>query len=207
VHGAVIGVVTSSLFSRFGNVWRTPATLAAFVLFVVEIYVVTTGNGSRKNAAAKTESEIVWTFWRMRIVRYVAMALMDVLLGAAVWASATRRWNIGWETWAVEQQLAEGLAKMERASAFLQAGRYWKQAVCRDDELRGKFADWWARETKIGVELMEDYEVKQVRTGSLPARINFETLKMEAEAKSRGLMGLITAARQQQLAPGAKPPQ
>ncbi|KAA8903158.1 hypothetical protein FN846DRAFT_954307 [Sphaerosporella brunnea] len=198
LHGLVLGIATSSYFSHFGKVWRMQATLAALALFAVEWWFLgMSSDGFRQNAAAKSEREIVWAHWRMRVIRGVGMAVIDAILGTAIWLSATRRWNIGWETWLTEERLKESIGRMEKAGSSLQAARYTKHAILRDDDLRGKFVEWWTRETDIGKQLMDDDEVKQVRTESLPERMNFDMLRTEAEKASRGMMGLATPAMQQ----------
>jgi hypothetical protein len=207
LHGLVLGLVTSSYFSRFGKTWRTQATLAALALFAVELWVTgISPAGFQQNATARSEAEVVWTHWRMQLVRGVGMAGIDAVLGATMWLSATRRWNIGWGAFVTEERLKESSMRMERAGTFLQAGRHLKQAVLRDEELRGKYVEWWAKETTVGRELLEDEEVKTVRNDSLPSRMNFDRSRMEAEKASQEMMGMMTAGMQRQAA-NARPHQ
>jgi len=192
LHLVVLGVVTSSYFSRFGRMFRTQATIASVALFTAELWMTgVSSSGFRSNSIARSEADIQWTHWRMRVFRGVGMAVVDALLGYAIWLSATRRWRIGWDNMPVEH-LQESFDRIEKAGAFLHAGNHLKQTILRDTELRGRYVEWWAREDRAGAELMGDDEVEEVTATRLPGRLNVEQLRNEAARKSEGLMTIIT---------------
>ncbi|KAF8248335.1 hypothetical protein K440DRAFT_642653 [Wilcoxina mikolae CBS 423.85] len=194
VHLGVLGVATSSLFSRFGGSWRTVATLAGVGLFVVEVWV-TMGYG--RNAFVRGEKDVVWIYWRVRVFRGIAMAAMDAVLAYVLWLSATRRWSVGWEGHVVEERMEETLRRLERAGMHLRAGGFLKHTVWRDAELRGRAVEWWMREDAAGKELMADEEVQMIRKEKLPARLNLDTLKSDAERKSAEMMEFMTMSVQE----------
>lgn len=187
LHLGVIGVATSSAFSRYGGNWRTLATLFALGIFAVEVWFKCVSRSDMDaNMTARDEQAVVWTHWRMRVFRTVGMAVVDSLLGLVIWLSATRRWNIGWE----EERIVEIQKLLLNMGSYLHAGNYLKQTVLRDDELRAKYVAWWRREDALGKELMLEDEVALARE-RLPSRINMDKLTSEAEEKSAGLISII----------------
>lgn len=170
--------------------------IGAVVVFLVELWFVgLSGDHYMKNAAARSEKEVIWTHWRMRIVRGVGIATLDGLLGYALYLTGTRRWSVGWEAEAVEETM-EAIAKtLERASGRLQAGNFIKQTVMRDKELRQKAVEFWATEENLGHEMDADEEVQKVRMTSLPSRMDLDELTREATARSEGLLANVLRDR------------
>ncbi|TGZ85558.1 hypothetical protein EX30DRAFT_392898 [Ascodesmis nigricans] len=196
LHVAVLGLVTSGAFSKFGKLWRSQATIAATALFLGELYVIGySGTDYTKNSVARSEKEIVWTHWNMRLYRGVGIVVLDALLGYFMFLSGTRRWKIGWEEEAIDETINEIGATLQRAAGNLQAGNFIKQAVVRDADLRGKAVEFWMKEEVMGKEIADDEEVKEVRMSSLPSRMDFDALAKEASAKSEMLVANILSER------------
>ncbi|KAF8544046.1 hypothetical protein BDD12DRAFT_817694 [Trichophaea hybrida] len=158
VHLGVMGVATSGVFSRYGGAsWRTVATLLGAGMFAVEVWY-TMGYG--RNGVARGEKDVVWTYWRVRVFRGVAMAAVDAGLAYVLWLSATRRWKVGWEGYVVEERVEETLRRLKRAGMNLRAGFFLKHTVWRDAELRGKAVEWWMRKVAAEKESMKGEEVE-----------------------------------------------
>lgn len=196
LHIAVIGIVTSSFFSRHGVIWRTQATIAGVGLFLAEIYMVGISSSDQTaNTIAKTSQEVMWTHWRLALYRGIGMALLDAILGYAVFLSGTGRWTVGLEGQRLEESL-EGVAKaLETVAARLHADNMLRQTVVRSKDLREKMADYWANEESLGKEIMQDEEVQQVRMSVAAGKINMDRLEDEASKKSEGMMDKISAWR------------
>lgn len=192
LHIAVLGLVTSGAFSRYGRLWRSQATIAAAALFFGELYMVgLSGSDYVHNSMARSEKDVRWTHWRIRIIRGVGIAVMDGVLGYAMFLSGTRRWKIGWEEEAVDETIAEIGRSLERTAGRLQAGNFIKQTTMRDAELRGRTVEFWMKEEQMGREVAEDEEVKEVRMSSLPSRLDFDTLAKEASMRSEMMMANV----------------
>lgn len=170
--------------------------IGAVLIFLIEVWFVgLSGDHYMQNSIARSEKEIIWTHWRMRIARGVGIATLDGLLGYALYLTGTRRWSVGWETEAVEETM-EAIGKMlERASGRLQAGNFIKQTVMRDKELREKAVEFWATEEDLGKEMDADEEVRKVRMSSLPSRMDLDQLTREATARSEGLLANVLRDR------------
>lgn len=195
-HIAVLGLVTSSVFSRFGKLWRTQAVIGAVILFLVEMWFVgLSGDHYMHNSIARSEKDIIWTHWRMRIVRGIGIAMLDGLLGYALFLTGTRRWSVGWETEAVEETMDAIGKTLERASGRLQAGNFIKQTVMRDKELREKAVEFWVAEEDLGKEMDANEEVQKVKMSSLPSRMDLDQLTREATARSEGLLANVLRDR------------
>lgn len=193
-HVFVLGIATSG-WCRFGSMWRTHATVAGVALAVIELYIFGISDaGFGTNSRARNEHDVMWVYWRVLTWRGIGMALVDASLALVIWLSATRRWSLGWETAKVEELVNNSYNRLEKAQAFSRATNYLKHTVCRDNELRGKAAEWWAREDVEGKLLMEDEEVAKIRIEKLSTKLDLETLRADAARKSEGLMNIVSSA-------------
>ena len=207
-HAVFIGVVTSSYFGRFGAYWRFHASLLMLALPAYEVWRLGGFAENIPSLIGQKEGQTVFHFWRMRMVRFVGFAVIDAMLGLLVWLSATRRWKFGWEGYVVEERIEESLKKMHAATTLMQASGLLKQTVMRDPELRGECVEWWAREDTRGRELMGDEEVMQVRKERLSDGVNLDSLRKEAEERSRSLVYIMSnLVHQREQAPEEKPHQ
>ena len=193
-HLAVLGAATSGRFGRFGPTWRTPATLTALAIFAVEVWCVCVSSADMDaNLGARTPDDVVWTYWRMRNARMLTMALVDTLLGLALWMSATRRWSIGWQDEVVEESIEGIQRRLERAMGQLQAFSYFKQTVVRDPRLRARSGEWWEREDALGKEMMADEEVVQAKLNA-----GGELSRSEAEKRTMEFMDVMCMVAESQ---------
>jgi len=192
VHAAFIGAAMSSYFGRFGPYWRFYASFPMLLLAAYELSQLGRHGVNEANLYARGNSTTDWHFWRMRTMRLAAFAALDALLGLAVWLSATRRWNLGWEGFIARERTEEALKKLHTATTLIHAGGLLKQTAMRDPTLREKAVEWWAREAAAGKELMRDEEVVEVKN-----QMNVDSVSKEAEVESRNMVGLMWSLAQQ----------
>lgn len=196
LHIAVIGIVTSSFFSRHGAIWRTQATIAGVALFLGEIYTVGISTSAHTlNTIAKTQQETKWTHWSLFLYRGVFMAALDGILGYFVFLSGTGRWTLGLEGVRIEERLETLTKSIEIVASRLHADNLLRQTILRDKTLRERMVDHWTSEENIAREIMEDDEVQQSRINFATNRSNLDKLEEEAGKKSEGVVDRISAWR------------
>lgn len=196
LHIAVLGVVTSSFFSHHGIIWRTQATIAGVGLLLAEIYMVGISSSAHTiNTSARTAQEVQWTHWNLAFYRGISIALLDALLGYAVYLSGTGRWTVGLEGQRLEESLESLTKAVETVAARLHADNFLRQTVIRNKHLREKMTDYWASEENLGKEVMQDEDVQQSRLNFATERMDMDRLTDEAAKKSEGMMDRISAWR------------
>ncbi|KAF1814539.1 hypothetical protein P152DRAFT_472290 [Eremomyces bilateralis CBS 781.70] len=192
-HIAVLGVVTSSLLSgRYGARWRTHATitgasLAAIELWVLSIYPLT------QNTKATKLSEINHFYWRMRLVRGIAFALADSLLGLAIWLCATNRWLVTPPT--VSERLDASTRAMEIISTKLVALGAMRNAIFRNGPLRERTEHYWREESDVMHEVLEDRDVLDGTKNAL-TRMDLDKITTAADQWSGDIMIKLQASEE-----------
>ncbi|KAL0940881.1 uncharacterized protein CTRU02_203644 [Colletotrichum truncatum] len=180
-----IGAVTSAtLTGRDGARWRSAATIAAAVLCVADLSLVNQYDYSA-NASALRLPEIDFFYWKVRAVRYIALALLDAALGAMLFLSSTRR------AFMQPPSEAERIESSNRAlnliRSKLTALGIVKNTTLRDDELRARSQAYWLHEVRLVREVMEEREVIEGVNNALENRLNIQTITADAESYSQSV--------------------
>ncbi|KAF2719482.1 hypothetical protein K431DRAFT_339955 [Polychaeton citri CBS 116435] len=198
LHIAVLGVATSPLLSAAtgdSSRYRTLATAAALLLGVAEVaYLVAYDQGP--NLRSKHVSEIDFVHWKLAVVRGLLIALLDGLLGWALFLHSTNRFALlpPSESAQLVQRLAEHARALELGLSRARGLGIVKNAVSRDARLRAKGEQYWVREE-------EAPEVLEAMRGVL-RRVDVGRLGHEAEGVVAGVVGGFEQVQVQQQGDG-----
>lgn len=169
---------SSSLSGREAASWRRAATLSAITLAAADIYLVST-YPYQSNARALRLEEIEFFFWTARARRYICLALLDGLLGWALYLSSTNR------AFVLPPTPAERVESVVRilgaAKSKLNAAGIVKNTAFRDDELRTRSQVYWAQEGVVMRDIMEEREVVEGVNDALANRIDITGIERDAE--------------------------
>ena len=123
----------------------------------------------------------------MRVYRYLGIALLDGLLGWAIYLSSTNRAFITPPAPAERLEFATRIVDNVRSK--LQAVSVMRNAILRDDALREKESRYWAHEIQLMGSLMEEREVLDSVNNALESRINMADVERDAEGYSSNVLG------------------
>lgn len=178
---AVLAAATSSLLTRGSPAatrWRAPATCAAVLLAVADVYLVASYSPTT-SARALRLGEMDAFFWDARACRLAGLALLDALLAALLYLAGTQR------AFAVAPSPAERVEAAARGVAAVKskvnAAGVVKNTVLRDEMLRGRSNAYWAHEVRLMRELMEEREVLEGVNDALANRIDIRGIVKNAE--------------------------
>lgn len=184
LHLAVLGVVTSPFLSGSeGAQWRSHATLAGLSLAAADLYMHLTYD-LNANTTSTNVHDIDFFYWRMRLLRGVATAVVDGLLGWALWLSATNRFFVSPP--APEQRLGLIQQALGQSNFRLWSTGNIRNTVVRDKELREGMTRYWNDEKEI----YEDASVVRAIKNALN-RTDMHALELEADRSSEGVMNAI----------------
>ncbi|KAF3765836.1 hypothetical protein M406DRAFT_356079 [Cryphonectria parasitica EP155] len=190
LNAALVGLATSELLlkGRAASQWRRLATYAVVVLAAVDAGLLVQWDHVDGNERARMLREVVFFYWRARVVRYAALACLDLALAAVLYLSATNRLFVPDMTVAERIDImrdAVGAATMRIRSANV-----LKNTVARDAELRAADAGYWAHEGVLMQEAMESQEVvDSMRDAVENRRIDLQTMEQVAESFAQRMMG------------------
>lgn len=174
----IAGVTNNWLAGREASSWRRVATLSAITLAAADIYLVSS-YPYQSNARALRLEEIDFFFWSARARRYVCLALLDGVLAALLYLSATNRAFI------VPPSAAERVEGVVRAlggvKSKINAVGIVKNTAIRDEELRARMAGYWTHEGMVMRDVMEEREVVEGVTDALTNRIDIRNIERDAE--------------------------
>jgi hypothetical protein len=177
LHITLLGVITSSFFSGpEGNRWRTHATIAGVVLAAGELYLTWNYNWEA-NRTVRMVQDVDFFYWRMRTYRHIAFALVDALLGWALWLTSTNRWMVIPPN--ITQQMAAATEQLTIAYGRLSVLGNLRNTVLRDRELRNVDAEYWAREHGEMEEIEREREVVDAKNLAL-SRMDYDKVQHRA---------------------------
>jgi hypothetical protein len=155
-HLAVLGLATSSIIGSEGSRFRTHAAIAGLVLMVVETWFLGTYDIAA-NKKARVLQELDFTHWRVRVIRFIAFALVDGALGLVLWLTSTNRWlakpiNIAERLEMITRQAEETTHKLRALGLLTNSSR-------RDPALRRINEEYWQTEGDVMAETVQEEEV------------------------------------------------
>jgi hypothetical protein len=198
---AVLGLVTSSLVGSEGSRFRTHATVAGLLMMIVEAWYVGTYD-TATNKRAKYVQDIDSAYWRVRFLRYITFAVVDIALGFVLWATSTNRWlakpvSIAERIETTTRQAEETLNKM-RALGLL------TNSVNRDPALRGVREEYWRTEGRVMAETVQDEAVTE-QINKVISKMDFSALEGRVGEVADGILKGIDGLRAPQVM-GEAPP-
>lgn len=187
LHALALGLATSSAIAGApANRWRTTASLLAVGLACVELYLV----GSyewKANARSLRPEQYVLFHWRMRVFRGIVIAAADALVAGLLWLSATNRMFV--VPVSAGERMEGAMRVLENARGRLNAVGIVRNAVVRDEGLRGKAEAYWRREGVVMGEVMDEREVVEGVRNALSGRIQVARVEEEARRYAEGITG------------------
>jgi hypothetical protein len=185
----IIGGVTSGLaIGKEGAVWRRTGTLAAGMAMGLDLWVTATYN-HQDNARVTRLEEIDTFFWKMRVYRYLALAIIDGLLGWMMYLSSTNRAFITAPTAA--ERIAFSTRVLDNVRTKVSAVGIIRNTVSRDEPLREKTRQYWIQEGQLMGAMMEEREVLDSVSSALENRINIGNIERDAEMYASNVLGPI----------------
>ncbi|KAG6016836.1 hypothetical protein E4U54_000390 [Claviceps lovelessii] len=186
-------VTSSSVTGKAGSQWRRFATIAAFVVAAVDAYLVRSYN-FQANARALRLSEVDFFYWSMRNYRLLALCLLNGLLGWVLYLSCTNRAFV--QQPSPSERIAHVTSSLSAARSRLNAIGIMNNTAMRNEELRARYQEYWAHETKLMRGAMEQREVVECVNDALSTRINIEGINKEAETYTEGVLNAFFGARE-----------
>lgn len=188
---ATLGLATSSLVGAEGSRFRTHATIAGISLMVVEVWYMGTYD-ILLNKKAKYVQDLDSAYWRVRFLRYIAFALVDIGLAFVLWATSTNRWlakpiSIA-ERIETTTRTAEDTFNKMRALALL------TNSVNRDPALRGVREEYWRTEGQVTAEIVQDELVTEQINAAI-SRLDLGSLEGRVGEVADGILQGIDSLR------------
>ncbi|EOA92302.1 hypothetical protein ACJQWK_03884 [Exserohilum turcicum] len=170
---SALGLATSSLLAPECSRFRTHAAIAGVLSMVVEIWYMGTYD-IFVNKQAKYVQDLDSAYWRVRFLRYMAFALVDMGLAFVLWATSTNRWlakpiSIA-ERMETTTRTAEETFNKMRALALL------TNSVNRDPALRGVREEYWRTEGQVTAEVVQDETVTEQINAAI-SKLDFVALE------------------------------
>ncbi|MCJ1476634.1 hypothetical protein MMC13_005302 [Lambiella insularis] len=188
VNLIVLGLATSTAISGVeGSRWRTMSALVGSVIAMVDGYMFHIYEW-KANSRATSADELVFFYWRMRIARGLAIALLDAGFAGLMWASSTNRLFV------VPVSSAERLETvtrvMESTRGKLGALGMVRNVTVRDETLRRKAEAYWKREGEFMGEVMDEKEVVEgIRSALGSGRMSVSMIEEEARKYAESVIG------------------
>jgi len=147
------------------------------------------------NKRAQYVQDIDSAYWRVRFLRYVTFAVVDMAFAFVLWATSTNRWlakpvSIAERIEATTRTSEDTFNKM-RALALL------TNSVNRDPALRGVREEYWRTEGKVTAEVVQDELVTEQINAAI-SRMDFSTLEGRVGEVADGIMKGIDSLRASQ---------
>jgi hypothetical protein len=198
----VLGLATSSLVGSEGSRFRTHATIVGLLLLVVEVWYMGTYDITL-NKRAKYVQDIDSAHWRVRFLRYITFAVVDMGFAFVLWATSTNRWlakpvSIAERIEATTRTSEDTFNKM-RALALL------TNSVNRDAALRGVREEYWRTEGQVTAEVVQD-EVVTEQINAAISRMDFSTLEGRVAEVADGIMKGVDSLRASQVSDASSSP-
>ncbi|GAW25381.1 hypothetical protein SAMD00023353_0502320 [Rosellinia necatrix] len=175
----VLSAATSAaLAGREAAVWRRSAAVASVVVAGLDVWAVSTYNHGA-NARATRLADLEMFFWTARVLRFAALAVLDLGTAALVYVSATNR------LFALPPDPAARVEAITRqllaTKSRLNAVGIVKNTNLRDTDLRTRISAYWTHEGRLMHDVMEDREVVEGVNDALSNRININDISRDAE--------------------------
>ncbi|KAF1993744.1 hypothetical protein P154DRAFT_527515 [Amniculicola lignicola CBS 123094] len=155
-HLGVLGLATSSLIGAEGSRFRTHVTVAGLCLVIAETWFFANYDLATSKRA-KVLQEVDFAHWRIRMLRYLAFAVVDIALGLVLWTTSTNRWLAKPEN--IAQRLEMTTRKAEDTLNKLRGLGLLTNSINRDQQLRGLKEEYWRTEGQVMAETVQEEEV------------------------------------------------
>lgn len=167
-----------------GNRWRTTAIVLASAIAIIDLMAVKTYD-YQSNTRATTAGAISAFHWTMSTARLFSLVAINLVLCLGLYLSSTNRFFAAPTN---AQRIERSIQILEAAREKMGAASLTKNAVVRDQTLRGVESRYWWREVQITAEAMEDKEVVRAVNSALQQRVPIDRVTALAEGTTNGLL-------------------
>ncbi|KAJ4357755.1 uncharacterized protein N0V89_002331 [Didymosphaeria variabile] len=194
-HLAVLGIATSSMIGPEGNRFRTHATIAGLALLVTETWYLGTYDPA-SNKRAKVLQEVDFAHWRVRVLRYLAFALVDAALTATLYLTSTNRWLARPEP--IANRLESTTKTAEETLHKLRALGLLENSINRDPGLRLVREEYWRTEGQVMSEAVAEPEVTEKINAAI-GNMDLTALEGKVGEVADGILSAIDGLRSSQV--------
>ncbi|KAI0997147.1 hypothetical protein K3495_g11038 [Podosphaera aphanis] len=176
---SILGVSTSSFFTgRQGSAWRTQTCIVALGGSALDLYLVAKYSYRNNSRAAKLE-DIDLFFWKSRIYRFLALALLDGLFAWLLYLSSTGRAFP--QPSSLKDRIKDASRTLDSVRSKVFATGVLKNTVVRDENLQTINQQYWSNEVQLTRAIMEEREVIERINDALERRININRIERDAQ--------------------------
>ena len=186
----VLSLVTSGLFTgKDGAVWRTAATMAAIGVGIADVYFVSTYS-YQSNGVATRLQDIDMFFWKMRMYRGLALAVLNGVLGYVMYLSSTNRAFV--QAPSAAERVEAATRMLDLARSKIGALSALRNTITRDEGLTAASRAYWVDYGRLMGEAMEDREVIEGVNNALENRINVARISSDADTYIEAVLNPLT---------------
>ncbi|KAF2441748.1 hypothetical protein P171DRAFT_365848 [Karstenula rhodostoma CBS 690.94] len=201
-HLAVLGIATSSMVGPEGTRFRTHATIAGLALLVTETWYLGTYDPA-VNKRHKVLENVDFAHWRIRVLRYVAFALVDFALAGTLYLTSTNRWLARPEP--IANRLESTTKVAEETLHKLRALGLLENSINRDPGLRQVREEYWRTEGQVMSEAVAAPEVTEKINAAIE-RMDFGALEGKVGEVADGILSAIDGLRSSQVLSASEGP-
>ena len=148
------------------------------------------------NKRAKFLSDMDSAHWRVRFLRYLTFAAVDMGLAFVLWATGTNRWLA--KPVSIAERIETTTRTAEETLHKLRALALLANSVNRDPALRGVREEYWNTEGQVTAEVVQDENVRMQINTALD-KMNMSELEGRVGEVADGILKGIDSLRASQI--------
>lgn len=147
--------------------WRNIAIMMSLGLFVAEMYTVVMYDDTPNQRSVRV-SDVDFLYWKLRVYRGVAMAVIDAVLGVGMWLEATGRVSLmNAAAPSSSERVLDFAQRLEGVLVKARGVGVIRNGSVRDREMRRVVDDYWFKEDEVMKDVMEQPEVLEAQRNAL----------------------------------------
>ncbi|KAI8933956.1 hypothetical protein NX059_008730 [Plenodomus lindquistii] len=192
-----LGFATSSFVGTEGSRLRTQATIAGMAMLATDCWYMSSLNLDY-NRRAYTVQQLDSAFWRVRFIRCISLAVVDLIFALLLWATSTNRWLA--QPVSLAERLETATKQSEDTLNKLRALGLLSNSVNRDAALRGVREEYWRTEGQVMAAMIQDEAVME-QINTVVSRMDFSALQGRVGEVADGILRGIDGLRVSQMMP------
>lgn len=210
LHLVALGVVTSRGVYGYGRSgsgsgaaaaarwWRNLAVMMGLGLCVVEMYMVVMYDDTANQRSVRV-SDVDFLYWKLRVYRGVAMAVVDGLLAVGMWLEATGRVSLMNVVPSSSERVLDLAQRLEGVLVKARGLGVIRNGSVRDASMRRLVDDYWFKENEVMKDVMEQPEVLEAQRNAL-RRVDPLAAARDAERFLEYVLGMPSSSSSAQAA-------
>ncbi|KAH9881270.1 hypothetical protein J1614_001767 [Plenodomus biglobosus] len=191
----VLGSATSSFVGAESSRFRKYAIFAGVAMLATECWYIGSYN-LESNKRAYTVQQLDSAFWRVRFLRYITFAVVDLVFALVLWATSTNRWNA--KPVSIAERLELATRQSEDTLNKLRALGLLTNSVNRDAALRGVREEYWRTEGQVMAEIVQEEAVTE-QINTVISTMDFSALQGRVGEVADGILKGIDRLRSPQI--------